>query len=68
MTKILTALFAISIVFALTLPVMALETEIAVDPVEITEETTVTLTAKTFGSGAYGVDCWLIGEIGRAHV
>ena len=62
MKKILSALFAISIVFALALPVMALETEITVDPVEITEETTVTLTAKTFGSGAYGVDCWLIGE------
>lgn len=62
MKKIISVLFAMLIVFALALPVMALETEITVDPVETTEETTVTLTAKTFGSGAYAVDCWLIGE------
>lgn len=62
MKKIISVLFAMFIVFALALPVMALETEIIVDPVENTEETTVTLTAKTFGSGAYAVDCWLIGE------
>lgn len=62
MKKILSLLVAFFIVFALALPVYAAETEITVEPVETAEETTVTLTAKTFGSGAYAVDCWIIGE------
>jgi hypothetical protein len=62
MKKIVCLLFSLLIIFALALPVMAAQTEITVDPVETVEEGTVTLTAKTFGSGAYAVDCWLIGE------
>jgi hypothetical protein len=62
MKRIISLFFAIMIVFALALPVMAAETEITVEPVETAEETAVTLTAKTFGTGGFAVDCWLIGE------
>ena len=62
MKKILSLLFAMLLVFALALPVMAAETEITVEPLETAEEGTVTLIAKTFGIGGFAVDCWLIGE------
>lgn len=62
MKKIISLFFAILIVFALALPVMAAETEITVDPAEPAEKQSVTLTAKTFGTGGFAVDCWLIGE------
>ena len=62
MKKIVSLFCTFLIVFALALPVMAAETQITVEPVETAEETTVTLTAKTFGLGAFAVDCWLIGE------
>lgn len=62
MKKIFSVFFAFMLVFALTLPVLAENVEITVDPEETVEEGTVTLTAKTFGSGAFAVDCWMIGE------
>ncbi|PKM66802.1 MAG: hypothetical protein CVU94_07050 [Firmicutes bacterium HGW-Firmicutes-19] len=62
MKRILSLLLALFIVFTLALPVYAAETVVTVEPGETAEETTVTLTAKTFGSGAYAVDCWMIGE------
>lgn len=62
MRKLFSVFFAFMIVFALALPVMAAQTEITVEPEETNEEGSVTLTAKTFGSGAFAVDCWIIGE------
>ena len=62
MKKIVSLFIAILIVFALALPVMAAETEITVEPAETAEQSSVTLTAKTFGTGGFAVDCWQIGE------
>lgn len=62
MRKLFSVFFAFMIVFSLTVPVMAAQTEITVEPEETNEEGTVTLTAKTFGSGAFAIDCWIIGE------